>query len=210
MELVCVRHGRTSWNSVRRFQGRTDIPLDDEGRAQAQALAAHLTGERFAFALSSPLVRAWATAQAIVAQSGVTVEPEPRLQEMQFGTWEGLTWEEIVAQTPGLAYEYEKSPRAYVAEGGESFDDLCARVAPVLASVTERLAEDATALLVAHAGPMHALLRLSLGEDDATALGVKLVPAGIIRFVRVGTGAWTLASLNEIAPPLAESGTVAP
>ncbi len=53
MELICVRHGRTAWNAGRRFQGQTDIPLDDEGLAQAQALALHLREERFELALAS-------------------------------------------------------------------------------------------------------------------------------------------------------------
>jgi broad specificity phosphatase PhoE len=64
MELICVRHGRTAWNAARRFQGQTDIPLDDEGLAQAQALAAHLRGERFDFALASDLNRARTTASS--------------------------------------------------------------------------------------------------------------------------------------------------
>jgi broad specificity phosphatase PhoE len=89
LELVCVRHGRTAWNAVRRFQGRTDVPLDEEGRAQAQALAVHLRGERFDLALSSDLSRAAATAAAIGAACGVAIELEPRLREMQFGSWRG-------------------------------------------------------------------------------------------------------------------------
>ena len=68
MELICVRHGRTAWNAARRFQGQTDIPLDDEGLAQAQALAAHLRDEHFDFALASDLNRARTTAETILAE----------------------------------------------------------------------------------------------------------------------------------------------
>jgi broad specificity phosphatase PhoE len=100
LELVCVRHGRTAWNAKRRFQGRTDVPLDAEGLAQARALAAHLSRERFSISLSSDLSRAADTAEAIGASCGVLVEPEPRLREMRFGEWEGLTWNEIVAPPP--------------------------------------------------------------------------------------------------------------
>jgi|GEM_PF-3462963 len=56
MELICVRHGRTAWNALRKFQGQTDVPLDDEGLAQAQALAAHLRDEHFDVALTSDLI----------------------------------------------------------------------------------------------------------------------------------------------------------
>jgi broad specificity phosphatase PhoE len=119
---------------------------------------------------------------------------------MNFGSWEGLTWDEIVARTPGLAYEYGKSPRHYVGEGGETFDDLCARVAPVLAEVTARLGPDGRALIVSHAGVMHALLRVALDVPDESALGVTFVPAGVMRLSGSGIP-WTLARVNEPVAP---------
>lgn len=210
MQLICVRHGRTAWNAVRRFQGQTDIPLDDEGRAQAQALAAYLGRERFDIALASDLSRALETARGIGALAGITIEPEPRLREMQFGAWEGLTWDEIVARTPSLAYEYEKSPRYYVPEHGESFDDLCARVQPVLGEITARLGPAGRALIVSHAGVMHALLRVALAAADEASLGIKFVPASIMRLEGDGRIPWRLAGVNEVAPPLAESPSSAP
>jgi len=91
MELICVRHGRTAWNALRRFQGQTDIPLDDEGLAQAQALAAHLRDERFDLALASDLTRARTTAEAILGDRDVVLELSPEFREMHFGQWEGLT-----------------------------------------------------------------------------------------------------------------------
>lgn len=210
MELVCVRHGRTAWNEVRRFQGRTDVPLDAEGRAQAQALGAHLRAEHFDFAVTSDLSRAVATAQAIATASGVTVAPEPRLREMRFGEWEGLTWEEIVERHPDLAGASAISPRVYVPAGGETFDEVCDRVRPVLAELTARLRPDGRGLIVSHAGVMHALLRVALDGTEHAALGVKLLPASIIRLSGDGSLPWTLERVNEIAPPLADSATVAP
>ncbi len=205
-----MRHGRTAWNADRRFQGRTDVPLDDEGRAQARALAAHLAGERFDIAIASDLRRAAATAAAIGAACDIVIEPEPRLREMRFGTWEGLTWDEIVARDPALAGRPATSPRSYVPEGGESFDEVSDRVRPVLAELTARLGPDGRALLVSHAGIMHALLRVALEEADEPALRISFLPASIMRLAGDGSLPWVLARVNEIAPPLADSAAPAP
>ncbi len=210
MELVCVRHGRTAWNAVRRFQGRTDVPLDGEGEAQARALAVHLSGEHFDIALASDLGRAMATASAIGTACGITIEPEPRLREMRFGVWEGLTWDEIVTRWPQYAELSPVSPRAFVPEDGESFDEVAARIAPVLADVTARLAPNGRALIVSHAGVMHALLRVALAQRSEDALDVALLPASIMRLSGDGSLPWELVRVNEIAPPLADSATALP
>lgn len=205
-----MRHGRTAWNAVRRFQGRTDVPLDEEGRAQAQALAVHLRGERFDLALSSDLSRAAATAAAIGAACGVAIELEPRLREMQFGSWEGLTWDEIVARSPALAAHSATAPTFYVPEDGESFDAVTERLRPVLAELSARLGANGRGLLVSHAGVMHALLRVALDEPDEASLGITFLPASIMRLSGEGSLPWRLDRVNEIAPALADSGTALP
>jgi broad specificity phosphatase PhoE len=204
MDLVCVRHGRTAWNADRRFQGRTDVPLDDEGQAQAAALARHLANERFDVAIASDLSRALETARGIGDACGIVIEPEPRLREMHFGGWEGLTWDEIVARSPELAEHPGTSPRYYVAPGGETFDAVAARIRPVVDETVARLGPDGRALIVSHAGVMHALVRVALDEPDEAALGISFLPASIMRLQGDGSSPWRIAALNEVAPPLAD------
>jgi len=205
-----VRHGRTAWNALRRFQGRSDIPLDEEGRAQARALAVHLAAERFDVALASDLTRATVTAAAIGAACGIAVEPEPRLREMHFGAWEGLTWTEISARYPQVAQHPETSPRYFVPAGGESFEELSLRVGLVLADLTARLPANGRGLIVSHAGVMHALLAVALDDSEAEALSVSLRPASIMRMSGDGSLPWRLDRVNEVAPPLADSPTAPP
>jgi broad specificity phosphatase PhoE len=206
MELVCARHGRTAWNAVRRFQGQTDIPLDDEGQAQAQALAAHLRPERFDLAVSSDLTRARTTAEAIVSgRVGLTLELDPALREMRFGAWEGLTWAEIVERWPELSEKYEYSPRNYVPEGGEGWDALCERIEAAMRRVTARLAPDGRALIVSHAGVMHAILHVvgsANGENGDLAVRVRLAPASVLRVRGSFEDGWTIDAINETAAPL--------
>jgi broad specificity phosphatase PhoE len=202
MELVCARHGRTAWNADRRFQGQTDIPLDDEGRAQATALATHLRGEHFDLAVTSDLVRARTTAELICAGRDVRLTLDPQLREMHFGVWEGLTWTEIVARWPDLSERYEFSPRHYVPEGGEGWEHLCERVEAVLRSVAAQLAPDGRALVVSHAGVMHAILhvvRHGAAAGDDVALRVRLAPASILRLRGSFEAGWTVDAINETA-----------
>jgi broad specificity phosphatase PhoE len=205
MELICVRHGRTAWNAGRRFQGQTDIPLDDEGLAQAQALAAHLHGERFDLALTSDLIRARTTAETILGKRGLPLELTPEFREMHFGLWEGLTWEEIVVRWPELDARNEKAPMYYTAEGGESWDALCARVDGALRATVARMRPDDRALIVSHAGVMHAIVRsLAAAGGSAArtvATGIRFSPGGIIRARGSFADGWELTAINETAGP---------
>jgi broad specificity phosphatase PhoE len=195
MELVCVRHGRTAWNADRRFQGQSDIPLDDEGLAQAQALAVHLRDERFDLALASDLSRARATAEAICAGRDLALNVTPGLREMHFGAWEGLTWDQIIARWPELNAAHAMAPMYYTAEGGESWDALCARVDAFLRTTTAAMDPNGRALLVSHAGVMHAMVRSLTG--NAVPAGVRFSHGGILRARGSFESGWEMLAVNE-------------
>ena len=198
MELICLRHGRTAWNADKRFQGHTDIPLDDEGRAQASALASLLAGQRIDAAASSDLVRAAETARIVLASRDVPLRLDPDWREMRFGDWEGLTWAEIVAANPQLDASNETAVKAYTPGGGETFAELCARVGRAADRLAAEVPDDGVALAATHAGPLHALLSVLLGDAERAALKVRFLTASITRFRRTN-GVWTLARLNQIS-----------
>jgi broad specificity phosphatase PhoE len=198
VDLICVRHGRTAWNARKRFQGHTDVPLDDEGRAQATALAALLRDERIDAAVSSDLGRAAETARIVLGARSVPLRLDPDWREMRFGDWEGLTWDEIVAANPSLDAGNETSVKDYTPGGGETFEELCARIARAVERMTSELADDGVALVATHAGPLHALLSVLLGDAERAALKVRFLTASVTRF-RKTNGVWTLARLNQTA-----------
>jgi broad specificity phosphatase PhoE len=195
MELAVVRHGRTEWNAQGRFQGQIDVPLDASGRAQALALEARLRAEPFEVAVASDLLRARHTAETILVGRGLPLQLDPRWREMAFGAWEGLTWDEILRADPSLRSEDGARPSAYAPPGGETFAVLCARVAAALADL--RASGVASALIVTHAGPLHALLQTLLG---ARAPAVRFTPASVTR-LRLTDGGAELVTLNESAVP---------
>jgi broad specificity phosphatase PhoE len=207
VELICVRHGRTAWNADRRFQGQTDVPLDDEGLAQARALAEHLRDERFDHAFSSDLLRARATAEAVCGERLGSIQLMAELREMHFGNWEGLTWDEIRTRWPELDSGGEKVPMHYTAEGGESWDALCARIQTALRSITAAMAPTDRALIVCHAGVLHGIVRV-LKEHAAPGIiqaesVVRFSPCGILRARGSFADGWEITAVNETAPALA-------
>ncbi len=191
-----MRHGRTAWNADQRFQGHSDIPLDDEGRAQATALGALLADERIDAAVASDLERAAETARIVLGKRALPLRLDPDWRELRFGDWEGLTWQQIVAANPHLDETSATSVREYAPAGGESFAELCDRVARAKDRIVGEVGDDGVALVATHAGPLHALLHVLLGEDEAPK--VRFLTASITRFRRVD-GAWRLVRLNETA-----------
>lgn len=100
MTLALVRHGRTAWNHERRMQGRTDLPLDDEGRMQALGAGRLLARAQWRRIVSSPLERAHETAQIIGQLAGLEVARDPALIERDYGIAEGLSVSEAHERWP--------------------------------------------------------------------------------------------------------------
>ncbi len=146
-----LRHFETDWNALGRLQGRTDRPLTEAARAQADALG-FPESWRAARLVSSPLSRAVETAERL---SGRAPEIAPELIELSWGEWEGRTGAELLAD-PASGYAHvENWGWGKRPPGGESPADAWARIAPRLAALA---AEGRPALLVIHRGLMRVIL----------------------------------------------------
>jgi alpha-ribazole phosphatase len=166
VRMILARHGETAWNAVSRYQGQADVPLNDAGRRQAAALARRLAQEEIHAIYASDLQRVWETVQVIAASRShsLTVRAEPRLREMDFGDWEGLTYAEILERDPQNLAAWETDPVHIPPPGGETVARVAARVQSVIDDIS-RANQDKTVLLVAHGGPLRVLLCLALGLD---------------------------------------------
>jgi probable phosphoglycerate mutase len=139
--LYLVRHGQTEWALLGRHTGRTDLPLDDAGRAQAETLGRRLAGHRFALVLSSPRARALDTAR--LAGYADTVEVDDDLREWDYGELEGLTTPEIRERYPDWSIWTGPWP------GGETPTEVGDRADRVIARCLDP-SVDGDALLFAH------------------------------------------------------------
>jgi uncharacterized phosphatase len=145
--IILARHGETDWNLERRWQGHSDRPLNETGRAQAEELAEQLAGEPIAAVYSSDLVRAHETARIVAARLGLDVVAVPGLRERQFGSWEGLQDAEVEHRFPG----------AHGPPDGENREEMLRRVLASLEAIAAAHNGD-TVLVVCHGGPIRAAL----------------------------------------------------
>ena len=160
--ILLARHGETAWNACGKLQGRTDIPLNEAGRAQAHELAARLQREPIASVTTSDLSRAAETGDIIARALGLPAPRiDPELRERSFGPFEGLTSDECAARYPGAwrSWVDHTSP----VEGAEPCEDAVARLSRAIARIALR-AQSRTALVVSHGGVLRLWLSSVLGE----------------------------------------------
>ncbi|MGW0162940.1 bifunctional RNase H/acid phosphatase [Mycobacterium sp. NPDC003323] len=159
--LLLLRHGQTELSVERRYSGRGNPPLTELGRSQAAAAARFLGAESgIAAVLSSPLQRAQETAAAAAKELGLDVEVDEGLIETDFGSWEGLTFNEAAQQDPDLHGRWLRDT-GVTPPGGESFDAVAERVRDVRNRIVAAHA-GSTVLVVSHVTPIKTLLRLAL------------------------------------------------
>jgi glucosyl-3-phosphoglycerate phosphatase len=142
-KIVLWRHGQTSWNVQRRFQGTTDIPLDETGVEQAARSARLLAALRPNAIVSSPLQRATATAQALSETTGLPVTLDPDLIERAGGEWEGLTNQEIRTRYPGEHAIWQPP-------GGETVTEVAKRFSAALERALEPIPDSGLLVVVSH------------------------------------------------------------
>jgi broad specificity phosphatase PhoE len=186
LNVYLIRHGETAWNADNnRYCGRTDIPLTEKGLKQAETLRQQLGSMKWDGVFSSPLQRAFTTAQIA---SGATVVKDDRLIEVDFGMWEGKTKEEFLAENAPLWTNWMNDPANNRAGGtGESGAAIVQRVDDFFQSLQKQYSSG-NFLVAAHNGVNRLFLSHKLGMplgnyrrffmENATASMFTLEPDG--------------------------------
>ena len=159
--LFLLRHGRPDGDDLRRFLGQTDLTLGDRGRRQAAWWRERLGQIEFSRIVTSDLIRASETADIIAGRNRQPIEPLAALREIHLGDWENRLFSEIQQSAPQLWSARGRNLGGFRPPGGESFEDLQRRVAPVARNLFSQDGENI--LVVAHAGVNRVILGDLLG-----------------------------------------------
>ncbi|WP_432506719.1 histidine phosphatase family protein [Kineococcus arenarius] len=202
--VVLWRHGRTPFNAENRFQGQLDVPLDEVGRAQAAASAAHLAGAGATALVASDLTRATDTARALSALTGVEVQLDPALREVDAGCWQGLLHTEITASWPQEYAAWRRGDDVR-AGGGERRSEMAARTARAVERHADAVPDGGTLVVASHGAALKGALLQLLGLDLTAwgaLAGFRNARWAVLARARHG---WVLGEYNA-GPPAAGEG----
>lgn len=198
VQLYLVRHGATAWNEGGRFQGQSDVPLNDRGIEQAEAAARRLRGLQAAAIYSSDLRRARQTAEIIAAalrRPQHAVRLCRSLREIDFGSWEGLTWIDIERRWGTLLDQWCRDPRSATPPGGEPFVHFEARVRHAISTIASRHPGQ-TVIVVTHGGVIAFLASWRQGVMFRPLEHFRLPPGGFVNWSIDGTG-WSTSARSQ-------------
>ncbi|MGN5732253.1 histidine phosphatase family protein [Arthrobacter psychrochitiniphilus] len=172
--VIFWRHGRTSWNAAGRFQGQSDIPLDEVGASQASRAAALLAGKLGSAVsgghpvqiLSSDLSRAFSTAQELASLTGGPIQVDPRLRETFGGEWEGRTFDEIITSFPEQIKQWQRDEPGVRAGGGETRVEVAQRMVDAVLEGVSVLPDGGTLVVTTHGGATRVAMAKLLGLPE--------------------------------------------
>jgi probable phosphoglycerate mutase len=168
LTILLTRHGHTDRSEPEQYLGQhIEAALDERGRASAARLGERLAEVHIDRIVASPMTRAAETAR-IVAR-GRHVDVDPRMAELNYGKWEGLTLEQIHEKFPGEHELYEADPASYHVGGAESGRQVAKRLRSLIDELLEWAetggGQDLTCLLVGHSSVNRVLLALVMGVE---------------------------------------------
>jgi probable phosphoglycerate mutase len=196
-QFILVRHGETEWNRLGRIQGHLDSPLNGQGMAQAESVAARLEREPFDRLVCSDLGRAISTAMIIAGRTGHKVETDARLRERHYGIFQGMTRAQARAAHPHAYAEYEVEDVDHAIPGGESTRQCFHRNLACLQELAARHAGGCL-VVVAHGGVLDGLHRHVLGLSHVGARAFTIVNASLNWFSYEGE-VWKLERWGDAA-----------
>jgi ribonuclease H / adenosylcobalamin/alpha-ribazole phosphatase len=195
---LLLRHGQTALSAERRFAGRGDIPLTDLGHEQAAAAAAALAQRGgIDLVVASPLRRTLETARSVAAATGVPISVDDGLVETDFGSWEGMTFGEVMARWPDEIAAWMADPEV-APPGGESFAAVGARVNAALDRILAASAGQ-TVVVVSHVTPIKSIVCRALLAPAAALFRFHLDVAALSEAAWFADGPALLRSLNDTA-----------
>lgn len=163
-KLILVRHGETDWNLNRRFQGISDIPLNEHGRVQAGYAREALKDVHLDAVYSSPLKRARETAEIICQEHSVPITTAPGLREQNVGVWEGLGYPEITERWPRKIEQWKNCPGQLTIPEGERMAEVQERAVATFWKIADAHPGE-TVLLASHMVCLSTILDYFSGVD---------------------------------------------
>jgi broad specificity phosphatase PhoE len=196
LRLWLIRHGETEWNREGRCQGKSDLDLNETGLAQAKAIGLRFEKVPLVAVHSSPLKRAYKTAQFLAKIAAVEIKLEPGLMELDQGDFEGCVMEEVSRTHSEIIKEWIKNPADMVLPGGESMRQLEQRALASVLKISSFYPKDAQVAAVSHNLALCTILCNVLGIGLDHFRRIRLSPAGVsaVDFTPLGP---VLVSMNS-------------
>lgn len=194
--VLLVRHGQTEWNRVERFRGRFDIPLNKTGLEQAEKTAREITRRWNPDAIyASPLARALQTAQKIKDLCEKPVQQSKGLVDIDYGDWQGLTYEEAGKQWSDLISDWFEHPEKVQIPGGENLAQVRNRARLTLDQICSQHV-DQTIVLVSHTVVNRLMLLEILGLGNEKFWDLRQEPC-TINLLEKSRYKYTIVTLND-------------
>lgn len=165
MKIYLIRHGQTDWNIQGRIQGSHDIPLNEAGQRQAEQVAKGMDSRRVSRIFSSTLTRAAETAEKIGSRQKAEICSMPQLIEVEFGKWEGMTWEEIMEAYPKEYRLWALNPDEVAPPGGETQDQVISRCAQAIKEILRITGGREDVAIVSHGATIAYLISYMMRND---------------------------------------------
>ncbi|MGI0058760.1 MAG: histidine phosphatase family protein [Nitrosotalea sp.] len=176
--LFLIRHAVTDLNTNERYQSKTDLPLSKKGILQAQRLKKHLEAFPINAIMTSPSKRAKETSQILLGERKITIKEQTELNEINFGVWEGFTYEDIRHKYPNELSNWNKNPLVSKIPGGDTMGAVVKRVAKVYREIIKEYIGKNIAL-VGHGGSLNILLCYLFHISPRAMWQFQLAPASL-------------------------------
>jgi len=197
--ILLVRHGETAWNRIRRFQGRSDVPLNQNGRAQGQALALALKDEPIKAIYSSPLARAMETARLIRAfHPSIPFFEEEALVEMDLGGFDGMEAGQWARRYPGIREAWRSRPASITMPGGEGLQEVQVRAMKAMEHIAGLYQCGSSLLLCSHNFVNLTILCSVMGSSLDRFRDLRQDPAALNIICREGSR-WVAEVVNDVS-----------
>ena len=194
---MLVRHGVTEWNTKGRIQGQSDTNLAPDGVHQSRLLTAHFPFDVVDAIYSSDLHRAMTTAEIIASRFNLEVIPVKEFREINFGEWEGKTFEEVAKTDPVEFKKFFLQPDMLLIKGGETFAEVQNRAFTTLKRIVHDIGDKKQIVVVAHGAVIRTIIA-SILEMPLRKLWTLKQHNTSVNILRVDDGAYSLELLNSI------------
>ncbi len=194
-KIYILRHGETAWNIEKVFRGQAEVPLNDNGRAQAELAAQYLKDKGIEMVYTSPLERAVETAAAVSGATGLEAVKDDAFSGMNFGKWQGRPHTEIKEEDPEKFLDFHHGDGSLRVPGGETFQEVMDRGMDGLKSIVEEH-PGKTVLIVTHRVVCKLLVLGALGAGVGSFWKIKLDTASVCRLDRE-KDKWVVRKVNE-------------